>query len=97
MDNSKEFQLMLDGAIRNELSAFECFDRTKNVQDQLQEMLDYGKRLDRMIQDFYFWEHDLELNIDEFKSMEQLWLAFCMYKLYQKIWDGNDWKEEIAK
>ncbi|HUU88368.1 MAG TPA: hypothetical protein VMX17_11545 [Candidatus Glassbacteria bacterium] len=24
-------------------------------------------------------------------SMEQLWLAFVMYELYHKKWDGTDW------
>jgi len=26
-------------------------------------------------------------------SMEQLWLAFVMKELYQKQWDGTEWKE----
>jgi len=25
-------------------------------------------------------------------SMEQLWLAFVMKELYNKIWDGDNWK-----
>lgn len=24
-------------------------------------------------------------------SMEQLWLAFCMWEKHQKIWDGEKW------
>ena len=27
----------------------------------------------------------------DFKSMEQLWLAFVMYEKYQKKWNGSDW------
>ena len=29
--------------------------------------------------------------IEQFRSMEQLWLAFVMDELYQKKWDGEDW------
>lgn len=32
---------------------------------------------------FQYWE--------KFNSMEQLWLAFVMYELYKKKWDGNQW------
>ena len=39
MDNSKEFNLMLDKAITIEPLDFQDFDRTKNVQDQLQGMI----------------------------------------------------------
>ena len=27
-------------------------------------------------------------------SMEQLWLAFYMYKKHDKTWDGNKWKKK---
>ncbi len=30
----------------------------------------------------------------KFTSMEQLWLAFVMKEKYNKIWDGEGWKEE---
>ena len=39
MDNSETFQLMLNKAISSEPSALRNFGRTKNVQDQLQEMV----------------------------------------------------------
>ena len=42
MDNSKEFQMMLNKAIISEPLIFADFDRTKNVQDQLQEMVVVG-------------------------------------------------------
>ena len=29
-----------------------------------------------------------------FNSMEQLWLAFVMKELYQKMWNGKDWVKE---
>ena len=38
MDNSKKFELMLDRAIGVCPEGFARFDRTKNVQDQLQEI-----------------------------------------------------------
>jgi len=28
-----------------------------------------------------------------FTSFEQLWLAFAMKEKYNKVWDGNDWRE----
>ena len=44
MDNSKEFNLMLDRAIEAHPEDFRGFDRTKNVQDQLQEMVNPYER-----------------------------------------------------
>ena len=32
-----------------------------------------------------------------FDSMEQLWLAFVMRELYNKVWNGSEWKEEEVK
>lgn len=29
----------------------------------------------------------------QFGSMEQLWLAFVMKEKYNKIWDGEEWKQ----
>jgi hypothetical protein len=37
----------------------------------------------------FVWDSDTERIVT--KSMEQLWLAFVMDKLYSKKWDGNDW------
>lgn len=90
MDNSKEFQLMLDKAIESEPLAFEGFDRTKNVQDQLQEMMFKIKNqypfalLDRLwcARDcFPFAE-----------TWKQLWLAFVMKERFGKMWDGEKWE-----
>jgi len=41
MDVSREFRLMLDAAIHDNLLDFTGFDSSKNVQDQLQEMVSY--------------------------------------------------------
>ena len=29
-----------------------------------------------------------------FESMEQLWVAYVMQKLYSKLWNGTDWEKE---
>ena len=103
MDDSKEFQLMLDRAIENEPLAFKNFDRTKNVQDQLQKMVvdrvdcapDYDVKLAYM---FHGWMIENDGKIFGYgnatyknPSMEQLWLAFVMHSL-RKIWAGTDWE-----
>lgn len=106
MDNSKEFQSMLDEAIKSEPLAFNGFDRTKNVQDQLQEMCGlYRDKLwvDTIFQfNNFFHEcntHELPVGVYEvisnpqFISMEQLWLAFVMKEKYNKVWLDNNWVE----
>lgn len=46
---------------------------------------------------FYAWQARQNLNIllEQFTSMEQLWLAFVMKEKYNKTWDGNEWKEGL--
>ncbi len=41
MDDSKEIKLMLKTAMKAHPDSFASFDITKNIQDQLQEMIDY--------------------------------------------------------
>lgn len=92
MDTSETFRVMLDSAIASEPEAFKGFDRTKNVQDQLQEMIVL----------FWIGLHNsgvlkwLSLFSKEFgyddKSMEQLWLAFLMKELHNKVWTG-EWSQ----
>ena len=83
---------MLDKAIDGEHLAFKSFDRTQNVQDQLQEMME--NEIGRIGMPF-FWLTMLRDFCEEigypFTSMEQLWLAFVMKELYQKKWTGEDW------
>ena len=61
-------------------------------QDQLQEMIgDYKYCLfliDR-------WEQGSAVDCDypDVTSMEQLWLAFCMFNNYNRRWDGEKWVE----
>ncbi len=72
-------------------------------QDQLQEMLDTDifKILDRFISWIGNWDCEINdycvlngfrLEIEEYKSMEQLWLAFVMKEKYNKVWNGKDWE-----
>lgn len=69
-------------------------------QDQLQEMVDYndGSQYE-LIEEFWNWcntENEYgETKFAIFKTMEQLWLSFIMWKLYHKVWDDNKegWKE----
>ena len=66
-------------------------------QDQLQEMvLKYwwedeqpGNNISVMLQKFDWWLNDTCPNNP---SMEQLWLAFVMKELYQKLWTGTGWQ-----
>ena len=100
MDNSKDFQLMLDKAIENYLLDFKNFDRTKNVQDQLQEMVEHEKYIDFYLNRLTYFSdetHHNEANEEcvcngrYFTSFEQLWLAFVMKEKFNKVWDGKDW------
>ena len=66
-------------------------------QDQLQEILFIHKEhlfpQCVLLREFI---REGELYILHFlKSMEQLWLAFVMYKKFNKIWNGEDWVKEI--
>lgn len=41
-----------------------------------------------------YWCYDKEYSFS-FTSIEQCWLAFVMKEKYNKIWDGENWKEVI--
>ena len=75
-------------------------------QDQLQAMITFHRHPERketpnfcayyMCFDFFQWiprygppEGKGDINCN---SMEQLWLAFVMWELHQKKWDGNKWR-----
>ncbi len=90
MDNSKEFQLMLDKAIEIEPLAFKNFDRTKNIQDQLQKMVE-GTHMEKLGR-VYRAVVNMELHPSD--SMEQLWLAFYMQE-HSKYWTGEKWNEVL--
>lgn len=70
-------------------------------QDQLQEMV-CPSSLWNLNHRFSKWLYDVDDDGDidlhvrhehlDFKSMEQLWLAFILSEKYNKVWDGEDWK-----
>jgi len=104
MDNSKEFQFMLDKAIESEPSDFKNFDRTRNLQDQLQEMIKHRESTTLAIwfADFcnineylegFDWDGKTKY-LNQFISMEQLWLAFVMKEKFNKVWNGENWIKE---
>ena len=70
-------------------------------QDQLQEMVPTGENLEafhvghgnQMRYQLGQFTQDYGLDYtNQFTSMEQLWLAFCMSEKYNKIWDGEIWQ-----
>ena len=94
---------MLDKAIQVEPRAFADFDRTKNVQDQLQAMIEerpcpglFLRFVTFMGWDGATWDVHSYPNWGIphrfFGSMEQLWLGFLMHEKYQKRWAGEDWE-----
>jgi len=91
MDNSKKFAVMLNKAISQEPNGFGNFDRTKNVQDQLQEMLGDFTQVQAMLNDLDDWHRAYDAHLMEIKSMEQLWLAFIMSEKFNKVWSGESW------
>ena len=66
-------------------------------QDQLQGMVEnhtwYGLilKLNQFVE-----EVDFSQEANEFRSMEQLWLAFVYRELYNKVWNGEDWITSIS-
>jgi len=67
MDNSKEFAVMLDKAISQEPDGFRNLDKTKNVQDQLQEMLSATHLLGAKIAMFHeFYEPEFRCPGEDF-------------------------------
>lgn len=93
MDKSKKFSLMLDEVIKLHLTDFKDFDRTQNVQDQLQEMLPQFKGNSATI--FNTLDELLVFmreNIYNFDTLEQFWLAFVLKNNYSKSWIDLEWK-----
>lgn len=58
-------------------------------QDQLQEILKY--QLGGMIMLFHEWIEKSVFPDNTHDSMEQLWLAFVMKELHNKVWNGEEW------
>jgi hypothetical protein len=65
-------------------------------QDQLQKMAsllcNYNTQILKFLND---WIKDNKIPISDYRSMEQLWLAFVMHTVYNKTWGslGNRWIE----
>jgi len=94
MDDSREWKNMIVSALQSEPESFVDFDITKNVQDQLQEMVSDGVLFYLCLDfhDFCFGPiAQYEERLEKYKSMEQLWLAFVMKVKYGKHWDGKEW------
>jgi len=73
-------------------------------QDQLQGMVGNYEEAKRKIKSFFYdWAEFTcpfaeDFNYDDsywesFASMEQLWLAFVMFELHGKRWDGEKWND----
>lgn len=90
---------MLDKAISEEPETFAGFDRTKNVQDQLQEMMidekDSEDKYIVLLDNFLGWVLNDYTGLDwaHCPSIDQLWLGFVMKK-HNKTWDGKKWVKE---
>jgi hypothetical protein len=91
MDDSSMFQGMLDKAIKAHPNDFEGFDRSKNVQDQLQEMVGAAETASVSLEHFYKWMSGNRDISYQLSSWEQLWLSYVMCKKYNKVWNGEEW------
>jgi len=89
------FYLMLDRAVESEPEAFCGFDKTKNIQEQLQKiMLKSFVNTTRMLNAFWGYFHyskDL-LGFPNDAPINQLWLASLMHKCFHKVWVTEDWE-----
>jgi len=97
----KQFLRMFNVARYQHWVEFAKFDITKDRQDQLQDIWwewrndPEGAKPSAICQSFF---HDW-MSVDvqtkfRYTSMEQLWLAFVMEKIYGKVWSGTDWIKE---
>lgn len=70
-------------------------DRTVRLfeQDQLQEMV----KTDNLPYDIGSFLRHCIANVFPQDTWEQLWLAFVMFELHQKKWNGTEWIKEERK
>ena len=74
-------------------------------QDQLQKMIsESGEDQYYDLRSLWEWTREGPEGEDwqtqysqQFKTMEQLWLAFVMKEKYNKVWDSGDWKVQTSK
>ena len=100
--SSNNVSIIFDSYIRNKEEGREYYGGTYSNneqvldgatwlprQDQLQAIVDLNTIVNWH---FYNFVNDgLSTYLDYFTSMEQLWLAFVMQKIYNKIWNGSEW------
>jgi len=67
-------------------------------QDQLQEMLKYPLEptMEMNIISKYFRNQGIAY-YGQFNTYEQLWLAYIMVSVHNKVWNGEDWVIEVLK
>ena len=104
MPNNKHFAVIVLGCCWEKCSGCRCEVEDLKAeciwlprQDQLQGMLPKRTTWFENLYRFYEWmtTHDpshFSSPCTMFSSMEQLWLAFVMWELYQKRWDGKEWR-----
>lgn len=75
------------------ISGYDCFEKEGKIwlpqQDQLQKMFNYDWHsvfCNGLISKF----HESQYYI-QFKTMEELWLAYVMKEKYNKIWYDDNW------
>jgi len=89
----RNYQTVVCPAIKGNL----CNRRNNKIwlptQEQLQEMI----LIDKKYKDMFSLNNDLnDFMIDDLDkktrgNMNELWLAFVMYEIYNKIWTGEKW------
>ncbi|KKN76511.1 hypothetical protein LCGC14_0370200 [marine sediment metagenome] len=88
---------MLESAMKAHPESFANFDTTKNVQDQLQEMVTHHSLWAKTLAFEFFLRKEGKYDINsypfQFSSMEQLWLAYVMQEKYSLTWDGERWSK----
>ncbi len=103
MDKSNKFSFMLKKASSQHPEDFKNFDDTKNVQDQLLEII--KKYLDEKAQTtsdikthplnhlsyfcHWFTKKISWDEVNQFTSPEQVFLAFIMKDQYRQVWDDE--------
>ena len=66
------------------------------TQDELQDMIN-ADSLSFLTHSFnMFWQKKVYAGYhysddEQFDSIKQLWLAYVMYKKFNKVWDGTEW------
>ena len=76
-----------------QLSKYVWMPRLNQLMELAQEP---GRRFEKTTQLFFDWTKSpyngfAQIPDTMFRSLEQLWLAFVMQRIYGKIWDGRSW------